>query len=207
MYEGIRDFIKKKHEKFIKWRYEKKFFDIISYSSVMNRMREARMSGLFIDPQLDGEKSFESLRIENGVMSIPQDKLFCLIVRDENVAEKVLMDTYYVFYNNTCIMSQKSGADYIIRVRIHDPNTSWKSVYSVDDFDFFNKELNDFLEIYVWWSVDWFGIGRADSNSAIISGSWNKNVYEDVKKIFSLIHDGTDSSIFDEKYTKFMKVK
>lgn len=182
--------------------YRAKMLRMVEYPNITNMVRSARNSGMFKGVPAgtlteSGKKS---------VFVVPENGFECFYGKDENVTERITMSTYYIFCDNICIMSQRSGDDIIVRIRLKDPETSWRiertTVDGEEHIEFFPKGCQ-YLEIYAWWSVDWLGMGQRDTNTGYISGSWDKVVYTTVKKVFDTVHMGSDASLFDSKYVKF----
>ena len=179
-----------------------KLMRLVDFPKVVELVQLAKKIGLFVDLS-DPSEMKKHFKNAEPIEFIEPDKLTCFVGPNEKITERVTMKTYYLFYNNTCLVSQRDGDNYIVRIRIKTPSEKW-SIKKLDDgtVDFFPIASN-YIEVYSGWLVDWLGFNKPDSNSAYISGIWDEMVCNDVEEISNLVYSRTDASVFSEIYFRW----
>lgn len=129
------------------------------------------------------------------------DEIHCFREENLEIGSVVMRNTYYIFFNNSCLIYSKTGHNRIIRIKIKRVEDKW----NIGNTDGHLQILNESNEIYAWWDVDWMGLGKKDNNMCFKSGSWWKHVYDDVCKIYENVEMKGADYLFDKNYKDYRK--
>jgi hypothetical protein len=180
-------------------RYKSKADNKLDYQKVFRLQEECSKLDLFVN--VDTCKGFSGIDAYGG------EQLPFFYEEGARISSIVTKKTYYFFQGNTCIEYHKSGYDRIIRIKVKKPESGWEIKMTNDGSHSHLNILNEYMDVYAWWDVDWLGFGKNNCDSCAKQGPWWKTVYDDVCMIYETVARKKSDSIFNEIYLEYERNK
>ena len=179
-------------------RYQNKVGHKLDFQKVFKLQEECSKLDLFIN--VDSCKGLTNIDTysDNGQLAFFYEE-------GAKISSIISKKTYYFFQGNMCIEYHKSGYDRIIKIKVKKPESGWDVKLSNDGVHSHINIMNDNIDVYAWWDVDWLGFGKNNCDSCAKQGSWWKTVYDDVCVIYENVAKRKVDSIFNDIYVEYEK--
>ena len=187
------DFFKKLKDE----HYQNKVDEKLDYQNVFKLQEECSRLDLFIN--------IDTYTGPSTIDTYNDGHLAFFYEEGAKISSIVSKKTYYFFQGNTCIEYHKSGYNRIIKIKVKKPESPWNIETTNDGTHTHIIIVNDCIDVYAWWDVDWLGFGKNNCGLCAKQGSWWKPVYDDVCAIYENVAKRKADSIFNNIYTEYEK--
>ena len=175
--------------------YQNRADKLVYYEKLLKLLKECEKLNMFdyvADLSMNDEK-------------LEENRLYCIREKGAVVNGRVMEESFYLFYGNTCVIYDRAGFDDIIRIKVKEPNDFWRlDVCNYGENDDWNHVhiLNKNIDVYCRWDVDWMGFGKRDSQGMSKNGSWWKFVCTDIATMYETVAKRSMDYLFNQEYQK-----